>query len=139
MYILSTIISDLGEYWYVYDLVLLALIVIALIVLSFIKKRSDLDESIISVKGAIKNIQSAKKAKSSHIKLKLLYAKNFSASAAAELNRYIEKSGLTTLKFDADTYAEAALLLGHLSNSYTSLSKAEIDAQLDAILLLLQK
>lgn len=97
IYLLSAVPEQLKDFWYVYDLALLAVIGMCVLVLVFLRKRSHLKEAEKSIK-TVKNILRKTKLASVHRKKLLLFsAKNVLNSAEYHYSICISEEDQYTL------------------------------------------
>lgn len=112
----ATIPQSLQNYWYVYDLMLVAVIVVSLVLLRLLKKRSNYKDGQIALKRCLKYLRKSLKGKSVSM-VRLHYAENLLGVSIASFTQYADSNDLYELREKISVLQSCADQLRELSKN----------------------
>lgn len=108
--------QSLQYYWYVYDLILVAVIVVSLVLLRLLKKRSDYKEGQVALKRCLKHLRKSIKGKTVSV-VRLHYAENLLGVSITSFTQYADQNDLYELREKISALQASAEQLGVLSKN----------------------
>lgn len=93
----TAIPQSLQNYWYVYELILVAVIIVSLTLLRLLKKRSNYKEGQIALKRCLKHLRKSLKGKTVSV-VRLHYAENLLGVSIASFTQYADQNDLYELR-----------------------------------------
>lgn len=118
--------ASLSEIWYVYDLILLAVILICIFILRLMRKKTNIKIASNCLKSAIKTLRGTQKVKYiGTLKLRLLSAYNSLKSAEYYYNLHIEEKDAYYMKQILEAVKTAVARVEEAAKGECSLSETQ--------------
>lgn len=133
-YIISAIPEELADIWYVYDLILIAIIVLCVVFIKLLRKRSNLSEGNRNLKNALKNMRLSMAVKQNRAKVKLITAKNLMQSADYYYGLLISERDMFELGDELETIQKAEADLDAIIKNHGKTDKEEVHNEIKRII-----